>query len=761
MAEQNFLSREALLGGRLSTERKALRTLGTIGARVSHMRSESRQAVRALFSGREDEFRRTFGDDYLRSLKLGAQYAEAPVWSDLERLAATWRQLVPAEADIRAALISALIARYGVTPEAAPHALEAAGYGNADVGAAYQQLFGTPLDRAAFPATAPEHQDRPAPAAGDGEAAALREAEEAIEWLSVPAGTVLIHEGDEPDFLYFVISGRLRITTGSGAEQRVIADLGRGELVGEIGVLTGERRTASATAMRDSEVVRLPQAEVLRMAYQSPQMLLRVNHILAQRLRVELTAKPHNQALQLTLAIVAFDASTPLRDLTAELVTALQRLGPVAHVSRERAEREFPRLAAGFDPSEDGELLAWLSEQETRNQFVVFEADTAAGRWTDLCIRQADRVAIVARAGADPGPAAVEERIALMNPAARKELVLVHEPGSQPEGTRSWLQRRVVSAHHHVVVEDATLVGRLARRLAGQAVGLVLGGGGVRGYAHIGAWRALEEAGIPVDIVGGTSVGAIMAAGMAGNRNAAEMEELGRIFARQGITDLTLPVVSFFSSRSISSLLHKHTRGERIEDLWRPFFSVSTSLRRAEPVVHRAGPLWKAARASSAIPGLFPPVAAADGDLLVDGGIMNNVPVDIMRTECERGPVIAIDLSVATERTSQYRFGPVLSGWQVLWSRVNPLAPKVEAPSIFTTLLRTTEAGSVHRMRTGEVMRMADLVVHPPMEQVGLLDIRNHESLVRIGYEATRDAVARWLADNPEVDRKLRGEAGS
>jgi NTE family protein/lysophospholipid hydrolase len=755
MAESNFLSRADLLQGRLSTERKGARVLGTIEARVSHMRSESKLAVQALFSGREDEFKRTFGDDYLRSLKLGAQFAEAPALRDIERLAGTWRQLVPAEADTRAALINALIARYAVSPSTAPLTLDAAGFNDQAVRTAYQQLFRTAIEDITFPEPPAEPPPASHEASSDLMAAALREAEEALEWMSAPAGTVLIREGDPPDYLYFIISGRLRITTGNGPELRQIADLGRGELVGEIGVLTGEQRTASATAMRDSEVVRLPQAEVLRMAYQSPQMLLRVNHILAQRLRVELTAKPRSKVLQLTIAVVALEPGAPVRDLTAVVVESLGRLGPVAHVTRERAEREFARIGAGVDPAEDGEFLAWLSEQETRNHFVVFEAENAPGRWTDLCIRQADRVALVARATAAEGTAPVEARITQLNPTARRELVLVHADGSRPEGTRRWLDGRTLAAHHHVVVSDPTLTGRLARRLVGQSVGLVLGGGGARGYAHIGAWRAIEEAGIPVDMIGGTSVGAMMAAGMATGRNAREMEELGRIFASAGISDLTLPMVSFFSSRSVSSLLYEHSGGARIEDLWCRYFAVSTSLRRSEPVIHTRGPLWKAARASAAIPGLFPPVATADGDLLVDGGIMNNLPVDIMRSFCERGPVIAIDLSVQTERTEQYRFGTAVSGWGVLWSRLNPLARKVEAPSIFTTLLRTTEAGSVHRMRTGEVVRMADLVVHPPLEQVGLLDLRNSGALMQLGYEATAAALDRWLRENPEIGAKF------
>ncbi|MBI5947439.1 MAG: patatin-like phospholipase family protein [Chloroflexi bacterium] len=754
MADSNSVSRADILLGRLSLERRAARVLGTVEARVAHMRTETRHAVQALFSGREDEFTRTFGDDYLRSLKMTARFADAPRVEDIERFARHWRPLVPPEPEVRAAVIQAMNARYGVSPGTAPLSFESMGYGDPAVGEAYQRLFGAALDAAALPG-----REEPTAAAvtedGDLENQALRDAEAALDWLSVPAGTVLMREGDQPDYLYFVISGRLRVAAGYGREQRVIADLGRGELVGEIGVLTGEPRTANVTAMRDSEVVRLPQAEVLRMAHQSPQMLLRVNHILAQRLRVELSPRHRTGSSQLTLAVVGLSPGVPVRELAARLVEELAALGPVAHVSRDRAEGEFPRLRTA-DPSQDGELLAWLSEQEARHQFVVFEADREPGQWTDLCIRQADRIALVADESSGPALTPAEERVAALNGSARRELVILRpSTEAHPNDTRRWLGTRQVAAHHNVVLAERAHVARFARRLVGQAIGLVLGGGGVRGYAHIGAWRAFEEAGIAVDTIGGTSVGAIVAAGIATDRDAEAMERLGRTFAEGGITDLTLPMVSFFQTRKLTSLLRKHTENLRIEDLWRPFFCISTSLTRAEPVVHSEGPLWRAARASSAIPGLFAPVTGANGDLLVDGGIMNNVPVDSMRAACERGPVIAINLSPQVEHSDDYRLGPSVSGWRILWSRLNPLVKPIQAPSIFTTLLRTTEAGSIHRMRTGQVLGMADLLINPPMEKSGLLDFRNYDGLVKVGYEATKAALDQWLAENPELKQRL------
>ncbi|MEP7216083.1 MAG: patatin-like phospholipase family protein, partial [Anaerolineaceae bacterium] len=679
MAESNFLSRDEVLSGRFSIERRATGVLSHIEARVAHMRSETREAVKALYNGTETEFIRTFGDDYVRTLKMSAQFAHAPSLADIERFGRHWKSLVPLEAEVQAALIQALATRYGASPWQAPVTLESAGYGGRAVAEAFKNMYGKPLDDSAFPTTiAPQPVQEPD---ADPEAAALAGAEAALEWLSVPAGTVLVNEGDQSDYLYFVVSGRFRITTESGAEQRFIADSGQGQLIGEIGVLTGEPRTARVTAMRDSEVIRLPQEEVLRLTYQSPRMLLRINHILARRLRVELTNTPRVPSPRMTISVVNISPGTDIRELTHGLVRELERLGPVAHISRERAELEFPRLSsrsAPIDPSSDSELLAWLSEQESRHYFVVYEAMSEPGQWTDLCIRQADRIALVADATASPSVTPTEQRIAELNATARLELLLLHRSNTQrPQETARWLKLRNVTAHHNVVASDGSHVARLARRLSGNAIGLVFGGGGARGYVHVGAWRAFEEAELPVDIIGGTSVGAIMASGVAMDRTPDEMERLGQLFAEARLKDVTLPLISFFRSREISRLLREHTENARIEDLWRTFFCVSTSLGRAEPVIHRRGPLWLAARASSAIPGLFSPVPTADGDVLVDGGVMNNVPVDVMRALCERGPVIALNLNARAEQADRYNFGTSVSGWQVLASRINPFVKTI------------------------------------------------------------------------------------
>jgi predicted acylesterase/phospholipase RssA len=499
------------------------------------------------------------------------------------------------------------------------------------------------------------------------------------------------------------------------------------------------------------------------MAHASPKMLLRINRVLAERLRLEVSsgrpAPRHSQ----TIALIPLSPSVPIVELGLRLTESMAAIGSLVHIDRARVERECPGAGAGkgIDRTQEAEVLAWLAEQEVRHQFVIYQGEFDRSAWTDLCIRQADRVVLVGLGADDPALTAVEARIDDLNRSARRELILLHAPGVDPRDTRLWLMPRSLAAHHHVARWNRAHLDRASRRLVGQAIGLVLSGGGARGYIHAGAWRAIEEAGVPIDVIGGTSVGAVMGCAMAAGRDARAVDELGVLFAKEGIIDLTLPLVSFFRSRQLSRLLRRMTSDARIEDLWTEFFCVSTSLTRAEPVVHRDGSVWRAVRASSAIPGLFAPMPTSDGDALVDGGIMNHVPIDVMRSICGAGPIIAINLSRPSEHHARYHFRAATSGWEVLRSRLNPFADRIEAPSIFTTLLSVTEAGSSYRLRASGMLEMADLLVQPPVERAGILNLKQGQQLAKKGYELTTSALDTWLRERPDVPRHQAASTGS
>jgi NTE family protein len=265
---------------------------------------------------------------------------------------------------------------------------------------------------------------------------------------------------------------------------------------------------------------------------------------------------------------------------------------------------------------------------------------------------------------------------------------------------------------------------------------VVLSGGGARGFAHIGVVRALREAGIPVDLVGGTSMGAIMGAGVAFGWDHAEMiERFRRAFVQTNpLSDFTLPLVSLVSGRKVGRLL-RHEFGEvPIEDLPLPFFCVSSNLTSGRLAVHQHGSLWRWLRASLAIPGVLPPVFHG-GEVFVDGGAMNNLPVDVMR-ELGRGPVVGVD--VGSDRT----FGAELDSVEMppLWQWTSWLRGRKRRPNILQILWR---AGMVNSAAATAGQRgQTDLLLQPPLAEIDLLDWKSFERAIDIGYRHACERLA-------------------
>ncbi len=395
-------------------------------------------------------------------------------------------------------------------------------------------------------------------------------------------------------------------------------------------------------------------------------------------------------------------------------------------------------------------LETWLSEQETIYRYLVYEADPDWTPWTQRCIRNADRILILGWAEGEPKLSEIEHRMEQMAPLAPRELVLLHpKMTARPRETRQWLAGRQVQTHHHIRLNHVGDLQRLARQLTGHAVGLVLGGGVARALAHIGVIRAIREACLPVDIIGGTSLGAIVAAAYALGWDYETMVQAAKTFITpRQIFDPTLPLVSLANSHKASKTLAAQFDGVQIEDLWLPFFCISSNLTRARPEIQRQGALWKHLRASCSLPGIFTPVVEA-GDLLVDGALMNNLPVDVMRDLCQNGPVIAVDVGAETDLSADYQFRASLSGWEVLWSKLNPFSPEIKVPGLFDTLRRSIELNGVHQKQANKAL--ADLCINPPVAQFGSGEFEAYETLIEVGYQSAQAAIGTWLNKQMEI----------
>ena len=560
---------------------------------------------------------------------------------------------------------------------------------------------------------------------------------------SLAGGEILIHEGDTADALYLIAEGRVRVTNrrDDGTPQ-VLAELGRGELVGEMALVANQPRSATVTAVRDSLVLELPASTFLDLVRVHPEVLREVTTKVVGRLLRSLRGSNPTSPVS-TIAVVPLDAAPGLEGFGAVLGAAFTRItGAGTHITREAASAALGPL----DQVPGHRVTTWLAEHERRAGVLILVADPTPGPWTDLCVRQADLILLVGAARTSTAVRPVEDYVAerRAHVPARTHLVLVHPADTvDPRGTRRWLTPRDVEQHHHVRSDRPGDIDRIARLVTGRGIGLVFSGGGARGVAGLGVLRALGELDVPYDAVGGVSIGALIGGGAARGQDVDEMAEMLRAAVVSGSPfDVTFPAVSLAAGKRVTRLLQDAADGLDIEDGWRPFFCISTNLTRGRMEIHRRGPGWHAIRASFSIPGVFPPVRSPDGDLLVDGGVLDNLPVGIMRAQHPGLSVMTVDVRRARDLAGGTMPGDgVVSGWRVLLSRIDPATRDLDRAGLGRILLRLTEIGTDHDDH-------GDLCIRPPIDEFSIADFGAFDRLVEIGYESAMAAIPGWLSES-------------
>jgi len=397
-----------------------------------------------------------------------------------------------------------------------------------------------------------------------------------------------------------------------------------------------------------------------------------------------------------------------------------------------------------YDDLFSSTISAWMDDKENYNQHMLYVTETRWSNWTRRCVNRADRIILVANAA--PGnneslrdiETDLERIFEGTHYRPRVELVLLHPPDTvMPEGTLKWLEPRRLDAFHHIRLGDTKHTARLARRLNGSANGLVFSGGGARGFAHLGVHRAIEENGLDVDYIGGASMGALLGGAMALGLTATQVCALCECFANsRALFDYTLPVTSMMTSRKLTRFCREVYADAKMEDLWIPFFCVSSNLTSGREVVHQRGLLWKAIRSTISLPGVFSPVPTEQGELLIDGAVLNTFPVEIMREQLCGGHLIGVNVSQIDEVCDVYTYGTSLSGWRSFFSRINPFEPRIHAPKIIEVLLRSTDIKSIQRLNA--TRQTLDILIEPDVRAIPLLEFKSFEKIATLGYEEAR-----------------------
>ena len=556
----------------------------------------------------------------------------------------------------------------------------------------------------------------------------LRRIAAAAQWLSLPGGATLFTAGEAADAFYVVLSGSLGVLAADGqAQSRFVARLAAGESVGEMGLISGRPRLFNVVALRNTELARISGKAFNEVLRGESEAMLRIAQVMVERLaRVEGAPRAHPRGAY-TFTVLPQSLEVDFAAFSTALVRALSELGRAELVWSVRARTHTSQ---------------WFNKIEAANDFVVYVADPTPDRWTKLCERQADALLLLARAESPSGSwAALRWPHDHSLTPRRWELVLAHDSGIETGAAARWLGILPNIPHHHV--QTAADYARLARILTGRGVGLVLSGGGARGFAHIGAVRALREAGIPIDLVGGTSMGGILGAGVSLRWSVKELSERFRHYFVESkpLRDYTLPFVSLVSGHRVSAMLYEAFGGVAIEDLPLTFFCVSSNLTSGHAQIHRRGELWRALRASVSVPGVLPPVVHG-GEVLVDGGAMNNLPVDVM-LELGRGPVIGCDAGADRAFATRGDDIDVPLPWQLMrWIRA-----RHQLPNIFQILWRTGMINSNaitagHRAKT-------DLLLQPPLAEIDMLNWKAFDRAVQAGYEYTSRRLDALPPDSP------------
>jgi len=558
-----------------------------------------------------------------------------------------------------------------------------------------------------------------------------------LELHSVRGGDLVLREGETAECMLIVVSGRLRVSRRNpDGTLRLYNEICPGETVGETGMILQQARFADVTALRDSTIALLHRERFEALLTRHPVPL---NKVFAQAVFHQLRHTPQlmEQQRAHTIVVVPLFDHALGGEVAAGLCTALAAMG--------RTECFGER---GLDSLQFDEL-------ERQFAFIVLEANASDSERTHLAFRQADQVVFVAAENDPSSLSAVENALAGESGFVmkRKHLALLHRADAErPGDMAAWRVGRDLERIYPLRSGRQRDYDRLARFLTSNAVGVVLGGGGARGFSHLGVLRALEENNIPIDILGGNSMGALIGAQYACGVPIDEIRQRTQGFA-QGGERPTLPLISLLSGKRLARDLHRMFGDIRIEELWRPFFAAACNLSQACTTVQDSGLLWRAVLASNSPAGLLPPVLY-DGDLLVDGAILDNVPVSAMRgrlgTPLEQrrgnGTIIAVDVDLRENMTVDPELMR-LSVWRTLKGYLR--AGGEGTPSIASILYRAGHIGGMHeRART---MAQADFCLEPPVAEYPLMAYRRAAEIVDAGYRYAMEEIARW--EHPSIRR--------
>lgn len=548
----------------------------------------------------------------------------------------------------------------------------------------------------------------------EADLARLFEQRPEASWFTLTGGETLYRAGDPADTLYLVRSGRLGVfRKEEGKETEFVGVVTAGQPVGEMSLMAGTPHTSTVAALRDSAIMALPRDAFFKAAHRSPEVLGELARLMILRARDRASGAGDPSVFGFLSVREA-----PIRAMIDRIAEAILGLGFTVQVIDQSALRS---------------AADWFGRVEDAHDYVLYVAESSETAWSTLCARQVDRLFLVGDCLSTPRlpPLPDHPDTETHRPT---DLILLRPTGQNTACTPTWIGSINPARWFHVTEGDGADESRIARVISGTSVGLVLSGGGARAYAHLGAIRALREAGTPFDFVGGSSMGGVMAAGLALEWGQEELEaRIHAAFVKSSpLSDMAVPIIAMTQGRRVEALLAEHYGDVEISDLPLPFFCVSANITNSSYQVHRQGLLRQALRASISLPGVMPPVVQ-DGAVLVDGAVMKSFPADIMRAQ-HLGPVVGVDVSRArgvdpgTLENPKSWWRWILSGdWR-------------QGPPIVSILMRSATISTAAELAATRAA--TDVLILPRLDGVEIRNWKAFEPAVAAGYEAATEVLS-------------------
>jgi NTE family protein len=491
-------------------------------------------------------------------------------------------------------------------------------------------------------------------------------------------------------------------------------------------MLAGTQHTADVVALRDCEVLALPRDAFFEAARTEPDLMVELSRLMIQRARERRSGAGEPSVFGFLSA-----RPRPIRAFVERVAAAIEADGFTCQV---------------IDNSALSSAADWFSRVEDAHDFVLYVAELEEAPWAALCARQVDRLFIVG-AGLLAPPNRPMPHAGVLDARRRTDLILLRDPRmARPANTAVWLDAIQPGRWFQAVEGDQADAARIARVVTGSAVGVVMSGGGARAYSHIGVLRALREAKVPIDFVGGSSMGAIIAAGPAMGWSQEELEaRIHKAFVESDpLSDITFPMLAMTRAKKVDCLLEEAYGEVDLADLVRPFFAVSTNLTSGKIEVHRRGLMRRAMRASIAIPGILPPIVI-DGQVLVDGAVLKNLPTEVMR-QMNAGPVIGVDMSEARGVDPDLIENP-----PSIWSLIVTGAWR-RGPPIVSILMRSATLTTDADIESSRAA--SDVLIQPTPDGLDIRDWKGFDAGVAAGYLAAAETLAKL--DGPVTGLRRR-----